>query len=92
VTNPVKVYCLFATLPAEEDSAPWMIAAVDEHSWEGGVDGRHGERTFEEARAKAKVQGWEVREVWFNVDYGAVAKAFGPVEDVPAEISKEQPE
>lgn len=89
--NPVKVYCLFATMAGDEDPSPWLLCAVDEHSWEGGADGNYGESEFGKARALAEKNGWQVREVWFEVDYASVARAFGP-STAEARLSIEQSE
>lgn len=79
-----RIFCLYASLKGEEP-APWLIAAEDEHAWEG--DPERCESAFKKAQAQAEQDGWETREVVLTLDISAVYKAFESPE-IPAQVTE----
>lgn len=71
-----RIYTLWASV--KDEAAPWMIAAEDEYAWEGNPE--RCAAIFKVARANAEHSDFDVREVTLLIDYGAVMRAFEPVE------------
>lgn len=67
-----RIYTLWASL--KEDPGPWLIAAEDDHAWEGDPD--RCEAAFKAAREKAEKDNFEVREITVLVPYENIVRAF----------------
>lgn len=74
--SSLSIYTLWASMKCEDEPAPWMIAAEDEHSWEGNPE--RCDKVFAEAKALAERNDWDVREVVLSVSLEAICAAFLP--------------
>lgn len=83
-----NIYTLWARLPNDEGA--WMIAAEDEYCWEG--DPARCEQKFKEARETHERSGFDVREVWIEVDHERIEVAFRPTQVTAEVIDRGRPE
>jgi hypothetical protein len=66
------IYTLWASL--REDPGPWMVAAEDQHSWEGNPE--RCEAAFQAARDECDKNDWAYREIEILVDYEKIVACF----------------